>query len=846
MFQTHRFTDRIAVRFTAVSFVACAVALGLAGHVTTAAGAGMVLSEEMNDAHRWAAARFQGVVEPVKVEPGLLVLANNDPVQKNARAGKPMRIADRQYTRGLYCHATSKIVVRLPGPAKEFTATAGVDSNENTSGGRGSVVFAVKVGGKEAFRSKLLREGMPGVPVKVDLGGATEFVLEVEDGGDGISCDQADWVDARVTLADGSARWLGEMPLLTGRRKAASTEFPFSFTFGGQPSAQLLRAWNPTRAKRALDERRVEHTLTCTDPKSGLVVRCVAIEYLDYPTVEWTVYLKNAGSTDTPLVENLQALDAEFECGGETVLHHGVGSPCEARDYQPLETVLKPEAATRIAAAGGRPSNSDLPYFNVAWPGEGMIVVVGWPGQWAAEFQRDKQLGLRVRAGQEQTRFKLHPGEEVRTPLVVLQFWKGDRIRSQNVWRRWMLDHSLPRPGGKLPPVQLAACSSHQFGEMINANTANQKLFIDRYLAEGLKLDYWWMDAGWYPNKSGWGNTGTWEVDTRRFPGGLRSICDHAHAKGVKTIVWFEPERVTDGTWLTENHPDWILGGKAGGLLNLGNPAALEWLIGHVDKLLTTQAIDLYRQDFNMDPLGHWRQADPPDRQGITENKHVVGYLAYWDALRRRHPDMLIDSCASGGRRNDLETLRRAVPLLRSDYIMEPIGNQGHTYGISFWMPYHGTGTGSGPVDPYLLRSVMCPHFTACFDVRRRDLDYAMIRRVMGEWRDFAPNYFGDYYPLTPYSLAPDAWIAWQFDRPEQGEGMVQAFRRPESYAEACRFKLRGLEAAARYTVRSLDASSAIEATGQELMEKGLLVTISDQPGSAVVTYKKHAPTAGR
>ena len=64
---------------------------------------------------------------------------------------------------------------------------------------------------------------------------------------------------------------------------------------------------------------------------------------------------------------------------------------------------------------------------------------------------------MRIRAGQELTHFKLLPGEEVRTPLMVLQFWKGDRIRAQNVWRRWMLAHNLPRPGGKLPPPQFAA-----------------------------------------------------------------------------------------------------------------------------------------------------------------------------------------------------------------------------------------------------------------------------------------------------------------------------------------------------------------------------------------------------
>ena len=105
----------------------------------------------------------------------------------------------------------------------------------------------------------------------------------------------------------------------------------------------------------------------------------------------------------------------------------------------------------------------------------------------------------------------------------------------------------------------------------------------------------------------------------------------------------------------------------------------------------------------------------PDDRQGITEIRHVEGYLAYWDELRRRHPGLLIDSCASGGRRNDLETLRRAVPLLRSDFQgpQNPssaemmVGNQGHTYGLSFWVPYYGTGVFYDNV--YAVRSHLTP-----------------------------------------------------------------------------------------------------------------------------------------
>ncbi len=819
-------------------------ALALAGALACSLAAWAVAPTEfeLDEAARWAAAKFKAVAHAARPAPGLYVLANNDPVQLNARAGKALRIAGDPYRRGLYCHASSRLVVRLPGRGAEFNAVAGVDSNEQTSGGRGSVHFSVVVDGQQRFKSALLREGMAGVPVRVALGGVAEFALVVDDGGDGISCDQADWAEARVTLEDGRQFWLADLPLVEGGvGKPLSADPPFAFTYDGKRSADLLPAWTAVRSSRDLDERRIEHTVLYSDKGTGLEVRCVAIEYRDFPTVEWTVHFKHQGQVQTPVLSDILALDLGFERSGrgEFVLHHFRGSPCLASDFEPFQTVLQPGTVKRITAAGGRPTNSDMPYFNVAGPDAGVSVVVGWPGQWAAQFARDQATGLRITAGQEKTCLRLRPGEEVRTPLMALQFWRGDWIRAQNLWRRWMLAHNLPRPGGSLPPVQMAACSSHQFGEMINANTANQKLFVDRYLEERLPLDYWWMDAGWYWCEGSWPRTGTWEVDTNRFPGGLRPISDHARAKGVKTIVWFEPERVHGGTWLAENHPEWILGGKNGGLLNLGDPAARRWLTDHVDRLLTEQGIDLYRQDFNMDPLEHWRRNDAEDRQGITENHHVTGYLAYWDELRRRHPNMLIDSCASGGRRNDLETLRRAVPLLRSDYIMEPVGNQGHTYGLSFWVPFQGTGTGSGALSPYLLRSTMHTHFTACFDVRRKDLDYDMIRRVLGQWRRYAECYFGDYYPLTPYSLDRSLWMAWQFDLPEKGRGLVQAFRRDQSVYESARFKLAGLDPEARYAVTNLDSGDTRTVSGRELIEVGLSVEIADLPGDAVLVYTR-------
>lgn len=86
---------------------------------------------------------------------------------------------------------------------------------------------------------------------------------------------------------------------------------------------------------------------------------------------------------------------------------------------------------------------------------------------------------------------------------------------------------------------------------------------------------------------------------------------------------------------------------------------------------------------------------DADDRKGITEIKHIMGLYRLWDALLERFPHLIIDNCASGGRRIDIETLRRSVPLWRSDAQCSanypPEWAQVHNMTFSVWMPYSGT-----------------------------------------------------------------------------------------------------------------------------------------------------------
>jgi len=625
---------------------------------------------------------------------------------------------------------------------------------------------------------------------------------------------------------------------------------PFSFVYHGTASGELLRSWNRTKSRRQLDRDRVQHTQIWTDPATGLQVRCVAVEYLDFPVVEWTVYLKNAGAQDTPLLEKIQGLDTTFERGaeGEFVLRGIKGDFCSEDSYAPYTARLTAGLVKKFSPPDSSGKSCDgpegWPYYNLQMPGGGVILAIGWPGQWASSFERDSTRTLRVKAGQAVTHLSLKSGEEVRTPLMALLFWRGNDIeRSQNLWRRWYMAHNLPRIQGEPQPP---ATQIQVDGSVENISA------IKAALDAGIRPDICWRDAGgsftWYPSNDGpykgndaWLNTGTWEIDPAKYPKGFKPFSEWVRSQGMQFLLWFEPERVGDPhCWLAARHPDWLLPGSShGSILNLGNPAARSWLVNHINELIRSQGLDWYREDMNGGgPLPAWRRNDSADRQGLTENLYVQGHLAFWDELRRQNPRLHIDSCASGGRRNDLETMRRAVPLLRSDFQFPEMkhvveGNQGHTYGLSSWLPFQGTGCYFS--DTYALRSFYLPAF-GTGGISQGTMEAQ--KKAYVEAARIAPLMLCDYYPLTPYSLQPDHWIAWQFNRPERGDGVVQAFRRSECPKARLTCKLRGLTPKARYEITSSDLPGKAILSGEVLMEEGLEVEIGDTPGAALVWYR--------
>jgi alpha-galactosidase len=109
--------------------------------------------------------------------------------------GNGLSIGGQKFTHGLGTHAVSIFRIDLDGKAQRFTANVGVDDEKS---GHGSVIFKVIGNGKTLWESGLMRGGKPAKAVSVDLGGVKKLVLCVEDGGDGIDSDHADWAEAQI------------------------------------------------------------------------------------------------------------------------------------------------------------------------------------------------------------------------------------------------------------------------------------------------------------------------------------------------------------------------------------------------------------------------------------------------------------------------------------------------------------------------------------------------------------------------------------------------------------------------------------------------------------------------
>ena len=835
---------------------------------TLAAAAEDRLAGETGRAHRWAATAFgpprvvKQAHRPAPETCRLTVLHKSHTVLAGRTVwNKPLKLGDRVYQHGVFMDAPAAVRVSLAQPAVEFTATVGIDNNQSTQGSpdSGSARFHVVVGGKRVFSTPVLKVRSEPARVKVPLDGAQEFVLEVDDGGNGRSHDQCTWADAAVKLDDGSVCRLDECSL-SGWRGNPSTA-PFSFTFGGKPSCELLPSWEHS-AKTETAGGALRRVVSYQDPKTGLLIECHLTTYSDAPGVDWVFYLSNTGTEPTPIIEQFMPLDTATLLGddlprGSVTLRWSNGDGCTAASFLPHDETL---ATDRPRAFGARSSDTScFPFFNVKGPDGGWILAVGWTGGWTAEFVHRGTGELAVRAGMQSTHFRLEPGERVRTPRILLMPYLGEEmIDGHNRFRRMMLKHYVQRRQGKPaePPVACNGTAGLWYRAQRDKkplgrlSEATELALIPRIARVGCEA--YWMDAYWFPQP--WGsNGGNWYPRPEDFPRGLRPLGDAAHAQGMTFVLWFAPFFVRDNTKWAKEVPQFVHGGGhgRGGVWKAGDPEARRFLTDFLSKRIDDWGIDVYREDFGIGSPPE----EGPERIGIAEMRHVEGFYRVWSDLLKRHPHLLIDNCCGGGRRIDLETSKLAFTLWRSDFNDVGQGLKGPknwplmaqadqvmVTGLSLYVPFH-----AGPIwtgEPYCFRSAMTSGIVLYNDFDGPWFAEERLRQAIAELKPLRPLFQGDLYPLLPLTTSQADWYAYQLDRPDLKRGCVLVFRRPEADDDAPQLELRGIDPAATYLVsitgETYDQAPATPMSGQELSR--LKVPIDSKPGSALVRYERTAP----
>lgn len=622
------------------------------------------------------------------------------------------------------------------------------------------------------------------------------------------------------------------------------SKFPVSFRVGDTAYNGFGRDF--TELGRTLENTDTSETTTVRFLyKDSIEIKLICTLYPYHAAYEWTVYFTNIGNENSPAISEINGCNYTLTAAnphlsgilGDGGYDNQANTPYDM-NISGMELVINNET--------GRATYNRFPYFKLKWNGGGAFFAVGWPGQWRAGFSSTGDQ-LTVTDGQVKLNTYLKPGQTIRTPLSTFVFYEGDDSnRETNLWRNFFIACNMRKiDGGNFSPAT-AAASSSTYEEMFRATDANQIAAIKKYHANGVKLGYWWMDAGWY-YKTGtqsldqnWLPTGTWYVDESRFPSKFRDVSDYAHSVGTKTILWFEPEVVrlpVGQLGATSVKKEWLLPKSSTKLVNYGNPEAREWLLERVCTVLKEGNIDLYRQDYGVAyPASEWQANDPRGQAGITENLYVQGYLWFFDSLIARFPNMMIDACAAGGGRNDLETMRRAVPLHKSDSgYHDPEIKMSMNTALFSWFPYFGT---YAIGDEYGLRASFSSMPVLNYNVVASNVDWKLIEKCVNEWEQVKEFYYSDYYLLTEWNVSDEAWNAWEFFDPDKGAGFFQAFRPKNSGDESLNVRLHGLRPTATYRLTDTDGRIDVTVTGAELMGKGFSVRLPAY-SSAVVLIRE-------
>lgn len=597
-------------------------------------------------------------------------------------------------------------------------------------------------------------------------------------------------------------------------------------------------------------------TITLKDDIIGLVVK---LNYTVFPkqnVIVRNVEFINEGKDELKLLKamslQLDLPDDEFD-----FIHF---SGAWLRERQLYRTELRPGLQS-IDSLRYSSSPQNNPFFMLSRKNttEESGEVYGFNFVYSGNFQNSIEVDhfstARVLVGLNPVEFEylLEPKKSFITPEAIMSYSvQGMNALSQQL-ANFYQDHLVNPHFAKRPrPIVLNSWETMYF------NLTTDKVLELAKCGQQLGIELFVLDDGWFGHREGDDSSlGDWTTDYRRLPKGISYIADEIHKMGMQFGLWFEPEMISIDSELYRTHPEWMICtphrkpsvGRHQYVLDFTNQEVIDYLFDAISSIIQETKLEYIKWDYNRHITDAFTATLPATKQMEFGHRYILGVYQLLERLTKAYPEVLFESCSSGGGRFDLGMMYYAPQAWTSDDT-DPIERlkiqHGTSYGYSLsMMSAH---VSASPNEQSGRRTNLDTRAAvAYFGVFGYELDVTTLEAAeaekVKEQIDFYKRYrevfqYGNFYRIrSPFE---DDVVDWQVVSSDKSTAillhtsLISHLNPGYSLVKFC-----GLDEDKRYTISGMDE----EFFGDELMNAGIKIIPEGAENGPVIStpeYQSH------
>lgn len=601
-------------------------------------------------------------------------------------------------------------------------------------------------------------------------------------------------------------------------------------------------------------------------PSKDLIIESHLIQYEQTMLVEKWITITNSGSENVT-IKRIDSFHLRLPQGTWDLMYYQSDWGAE---FEPVVKALVDDHVI-LETRQGRSSKDMHPWMTLFHQsGDLLTLSPMWSGNWIIRCEKEESGTYTVSGGLSDWQFSktLSPGESMEGVHAAMALGSNGDLNSTSIpFARIGRQHWYPRN-----ELSCSLPTEWNHWWSYEDKTINEQIFRENAKeAARMGMGICTLDAGWFGHADSgtewYEYRGDWEkVNAARFPGGIRELSDYVHGLGMKFGLWCEIEAVGKSSDILLQHPDFEARREVEslGYFCFGNPDVREWAYHTLDRLITEYRCDWIKLDFNLDPQAGCSRTDHGHGAGDGLYEHYIGYYSVLDRIRAKHPDVILENCASGGLRIDLGMMRHthltflsdpdwpehslqvfwgASTMLATDACLH--------WSYSEWLGSHPSQLfhpGDSEVTQhqfdYYTRIAMLHGFG--LSQKLPELPEWMKQRLIFHIKQYDDSIRpfirkADFYRLSGQPLRGgrgDRWAVFQYAMPCHKDHLLFVFRLDGS-EEMRSVRMLGLQPEAHYQLIWLSEEKSEERTGKQLLEDGLSFNELKKEDSSLIRIRQ-------